>query len=316
MFVLLSSVTKNLKYIGIAGLSVALTSALMPGAIAAEFADFLFIVDESGSMAGEHTWLGNMISELDVSLQAKGVGTGTAANRFGLVGFGKSNAGELGRSFSLGGQQFGDAVAFAQATQQLVTSGNDEDGYAGIDFAFNQYQFREDAAVNIVLVTDEDRDIGNSVLSFYNTLNQLQQHDALLNVVVNYSARDAQGQQVIGADGHGNAFVADGAGGYQTTAFNSTNALIRQSGTTGQDYVNLAWATGNQTVTGAMWDLNLLRSGGQSAASFTRAFMDIKAEEAYRQGGKDPENVPEPGTTLLVTGLALGIGKKFRDRAV
>ncbi|WP_217650535.1 hypothetical protein [Spirulina major] len=316
MSVFLSSMGKGLHSIAITGLSVALTSVLMPSAIAAEFADFLFIVDESGSMAGEHTWLGQMIGDLDVSLQAKGVGTGSAANRFGLVGFGKTGSGELGRSFLLGGQQFGDAAAFAQATQKLVSRGSSEDGYAGIDFAFDRYQFRNDAAVNIVLVTDEDRDIGNSVLSFYNTLNRLQQHDALLNVVVNYSAQDAQGQRVIGADGHGNAFVADGAGGYQTTAYNATNALINQSGTTGQDYVDLAWATGDQTVTGAMWDLNLLRSGGQSAASFTRAFVDIKADEAYRQGGKNPENVPEPGTTLLVTGLALGIGKKLKDRTV
>jgi hypothetical protein len=316
MSVFLSSMSKGLHSIAITGLSVALTSVLMPSAIAAEFADFLFIVDESGSMNGEHAWLGQMIGDLDVSLQAKGVGTGTAANRFGLVGFGKAGSGQLGRSFLLGGQQFGDATAFAQATQQLVTSGSYEDGYAGIDFALNQYQFRDDAAVNIVLVTDEDRDIGNSVLSFYNTLNRLQQHDALLNVVVNYSAQDAQGQRVIGADGHGNAFVADGAGGYQTTAYNATNALINQFGTTGQDYVNLAWATGNQTVTGAMWDLNMLRSGGQNATSFTRAFVDIKADEAYRQGGTPAQGVPEPGTTFLVAGLAIGIGKKLKDRTV
>jgi hypothetical protein len=316
MSVLLSAVTKCLKCITITGLSVAFTSALMPRAIAAEFADFLFIVDESSSMAGEHTWLGNMIGELEVGLQAKGVGAGTQGNRFGLVGFGKSRSGQLGRSFSLGGQQFGDAVSFAQSTQTLVTSGSKEDGYAGIDFAFDHYQFRENAAVNIVLITDEDRDNLNSSLSFQNTLQRLQGYNALLNVVVDYSARDTQGQQVIGADGHGNAFVADGSGGYQTTAFNAANPPIDQNGITGQDYVNLAWATGDQAVTGAMWDLNLLRSGGQSANSFTRAFVDIKADEAYRQGGKNPENVPEPGTTLLVTGLALGIGKKFKDRTV
>jgi hypothetical protein len=320
------SVAKLLKNMTIAGLGVALTHSLMPSAVAAEFADFLFVVDESGSMHGEHAWLGNMIGQLDASLQAKGLGTGAQSNRFGLVGYGKYGSGWLGRSLLLDEQQFGDADAFATATRQLVTTGYLEDGYAGIEYAFNEYQFRPGAAVNIVLVTDEDRDVVNRDLSFQRTLEQLQKYNALLNVVVNYSERDTQGQRVIGADGHGNAFIADGAGGYETTVLDAPLSTPRycsygwycgssyQFGTTKQDYVDLAWATGNQNVTGAMWDLNLLRSGGQNAASFTQAFVDIKVEEAYRQDG-NPQEVPEPGNILLITGLAIGLGKLRKDRA-
>ena len=36
-------------------------------------ADVIFVVDESGSMSGEHAWIKNMVTSLDSSLTAKGV---------------------------------------------------------------------------------------------------------------------------------------------------------------------------------------------------------------------------------------------------
>ncbi|NEO86001.1 MAG: VWA domain-containing protein [Spirulina sp. SIO3F2] len=300
--------------ITVAGLSIALCSALTANATAAEFADFLFVVDESGSMNTEHRWLGDMIGSLEAGLQAKGVGLGTQSNRYGLVGFGSSTQGKLGRSLLMGNQQFGSANQFSTATNSLITSGKDEDGYAAIDFGFSNYNFRKNAAVNIVLVTDEDRDVLKPSHSFNSILNQLQGYNALLNVVVNASSKDNAGNSLVGMDGHGNGFIADGSGGY-TTIVHPTAMLpnVKAFESTVADYTNLAWATGNDTVRGATWDLNLLRAGGLDAQSFTQAFVDIKATEAYRQK-PNKETVPEPTSTLLISGLVLGLGKKIKAR--
>ena len=48
------------------------------------YADILFVVDETITMAGDHDWLEAMIPQLDAALQARGIGP----NRYILVGFG------------------------------------------------------------------------------------------------------------------------------------------------------------------------------------------------------------------------------------
>jgi hypothetical protein len=114
--------------------------------------------------------------------------------------------------------------------------------------------------------------------------------NTLLNAVVDATFRCGDGTtgSILGIDSKGNGYVADGSGGY-TTCTGATAAS--GFGTTIADYVDLALATG-----GAAWNLNLLRAGGNSAVSFTAAFIDIKVKEIQQQ-------VPEPGALAL-----LGIG--------
>ena len=50
------------------------------------YADVVFVVDESGSMAGEHAWIQEVVEDLDAGLEARGIGT----NRYGVVGFGNA----------------------------------------------------------------------------------------------------------------------------------------------------------------------------------------------------------------------------------
>jgi RHS repeat-associated protein len=169
---------------------------------------------------------------------------------------------------------FADAATFAESTKILQTSGGTEDGYDGIDAALNGLSFRPGAAVNFILVTDEDRDNTDPSLTFSSILNALSNQQALLNAVINGNFRNTNNQTVLGVDSAGQAYLSNGTGGYTITAIGS----VVGDGTTKADYIDLALATG-----GAAWDLNQLRSGGLTATSFTQAFVDIKAREILEQ---------------------------------
>ena len=284
------------------GGAVAIALTLAPAAWAARFTDTIVVIDESGSMYGEQAWIGGMINDLDLALQAAGV----TNNQYGLVGYGGTGNKLLGHSYDVGGGFFGGASDFASATSQLTTSGGFEDGYQALDYALNNYSFREGAAVNLILVTDEDRDIHSSAqnLTYQTILGEFQnQNNALLNAVINSSFADVTGNGVLGVDFLGNGYRADGTGGFiQTTG----GVAVSGWGSTKTDYVDLAWATN-----GAAWDLNLLRSGGDTATSFTNAFVDVKVTEITNHGVK----VPEPGTVLGLVGVgAFGIGSTLKRK--
>jgi hypothetical protein len=209
------------------------------------YADIVAIVDESGSMSGEHAWLGSMITSLDGELNTAGL----TPNRYGLVGFGGSGGAHpvAAHGHVVGSGQFGTAAEFSTAAGGLVISGGTEDGWDGIDLA-NTYSFRNGTARNYILVTDEDRDVVDNGLSYASILSSMTGTNTLLNAVVNASFKcDGHASGVLGIDSQGNGYVADGAGGYNTC----TNGMATSGfGTTIADYVNLALAT-----SGAAWDL-------------------------------------------------------------
>jgi hypothetical protein len=254
----------------------------------------IFVVDESGSMSGEHAWLAGMINSLDAGLVSAGITT----RSYGLVGFGSSNPAPR----LLGGGWM-TAAQFATATGSLVVNGGTEDGYAGINFGFTNASLTPDAgaALNVVLVTDEDRDNYNgNALTYASTLASFTQRKALLNAVVN-NGFSCSGT-ALGIDSANTAYKADGTGGFTTC---SPGTIGSGFGSTNADYIQLALATG-----GAAWDLNQLRAGGLTATSFTNSFVEIKVEEIKEQ------IVPEPGTyAMLGTGL-LGLALiRLRKRA-
>ena len=293
------------KYLQISTLFLTLVTVGATSATAASLksSDVVVIVDEYGSMNYEQTWLGTVIPQLDTALQNQGI----VGNRFGLVGFGTSNQ-TLGRSLPVGGAKFGNSAEFATATNSLLLNGSFEDGYSAIDFALNNYTFREGAAVNFILVTDEDRDNGNSSLNFNNILARLKRNpqdnkdDILLNAIVDANFVNNS----LGVNSEGNAYIANGSGGYTTTQLPQplTNFVTRDFGTTKLDYIDLALDSG-----GAGWDLNQLRDGGLTGTSFAKAFIDIKVEEIKNQ------QIPEPGLVLgLLSAGVLGVislGKKL-----
>jgi len=265
-------------------------------AIAAPNADSVAVLDVSGSMAGEISWIGDMAPVLDSKLNEKGL----TPNRYGLTTFGASPYYDPKKN-TVGSGEFGTAAEFDTATSSLSAYGGTEDGWNAIMYAIDNYTYRSTAAKNLILATDEDRD-NTTGLTYNGVLSALNNGNFILNAVVDASwVLTGTSTRVLGIDAEGNAYVADGSGGYTKVA--TGYSLYSAYGTTVADYANRARATG-----GAVWDLNLLRLGGLWADSFTNAFVDIKVEEI------ETHPTPEPSILLLLgAGLMaiVGIKKKM-----
>lgn len=298
----MNSLKSGFKLTAIATTTVLAMGAASVQAAVVDAADVVVIVDESGSMGGEHAWLPGMIADLETGLLAAGVGTGADANQYALVGFGGHAPGDVPHKHLVGGGDWGSSAQFGVAAGGLLTSGGFEDGWNGIDYFFDNYTARGgNIALNVILVTDEDRDNQNAALSYANVLAQLTGAGALLNAVVNCNF--GPGGDVLGVDSSGDAYKADGSGGFTTVGGGSQTGGC--AGTTKADYVDMAWASG-----GASWDLNKLRAGGLTAESFSSAFVDIKVKEITTP----PTGIPEPATGVLFgLGLAslLGLRRKL-----
>lgn len=248
-------------------------------------ADIVFIVDESGSMAGEQAFLTNQIEALDSGLASAGV----SSRNYAVTGFGGDVSGN-GPPRDAGGGMLN--LSDAKTTLDgLTTDGGIEDGYTAIDFALSNYELTSEVA-NFILVTDEDRDVVEEPNTKSSITSALTNAGIPLNAILDADLEDGSGATALGVSSDGTAYLADGSGGFTTS---SGGVCTGGDGSTCADYFDITADTG-----GASWDLNQLRAGGQLADSFTNAFLDIKVEEIVTTPPSDePVDVPEP------SGLAL-----------
>ncbi|EDM69785.1 hypothetical protein RAZWK3B_10497 [Roseobacter sp. AzwK-3b] len=257
----------------------------------------VFLVDESGSMTTEHQFLKDVILDLDAGLDSAGV----TDRSYGVVGFGASNPAP--RTISDG--ILDSAADTLTEFSNLVLTGSEEDGYAAIEFARTAFNYAQGAAINFILVTDEDRDnMGNS-LTYSSILSALKGQNILLNAIINnpFGSDSNSVGTALGIDSDGTAYIADGTG--FTT---DIGAFIGNgAGTTEDDYAKLALATG-----GAAWDLNKIRAGGDTAEAFSSAFVTIKVQEITTQPPSGQIPLPAGGW-LLLTGLG-GLAALRRKR--
>ena len=276
-------------------------------------ADVIVLVDESVSIkASEIAWLGDMVLALDTALIAEGI----TGNRFGLGGFventGAHGPGSAGpHKHVVGSGDFGSATEFDTATASISPSGSVfEDGFEAIDFALSSYTFRGDAAVNFILLTDEDRDdtTGGAVTAT-TLLADLAgiKVNAIVNNPFTVNGSSALGLSGTGAGGFG--YTADGSGGFvKDDCATETCAVGNGAGSTESDYVPFAFDSG-----GAAWNLNVIDDGGLTVDSFTAAFVDLKVEEIMTT---DPV-IPEPSTVILFGSGLVGLAawRRFKKNA-
>lgn len=233
---------------------------------ALQSADIVFVVDESGSMADEQAWIGPMVMQLNTRLEEYGYQN----NRYGLVGFA-----DTPRSLPSSSSRFLSVTEFVNGAKSLSTgrSGN-EDGYRGLAYALNQYEFRVDATPLVVLVTDEDRTVTDNTVNFENITNQFIDTDVRLYSILNAIMTVPSGGQVLGVDSTGLAFKVDTSGSY-TIADGGTflrSEIVSGGSDAGikSNYIDLTWGLGS-----TVWDLNNLRQGGIQSSAFTAAFVDL-----------------------------------------
>ncbi|MEM1374837.1 MAG: autotransporter domain-containing protein [Pseudomonadota bacterium] len=248
----------SIRTLGLAAALMSSTSLAM-----AQSVDLVFLVDESGSMAGEQVFIGDIAPTIESAIQAGG----TPNVNFSLIGFGNGNGTDNdGRIVPVGGSTFGNATEFDAATDTLLLSGFLEDGYAAIDFALANV-VTPGNATTFVLISDEDRDDTNAALTFGSIESALAANDIALISIVQVDITSDQGTAAIATDGT-QAIISDGTGGTFAEGIDVATGIDSFAGTTEADYVDLALATNG----GCVADLDFLRAGGLDAQSFAAVF--------------------------------------------
>lgn len=245
--------------------------------------DVMIVMDGSSSMDTEHAWLPGMVERLEAELRSNGIGTSSELpNLYALVEFGQSRERAQAHTLTARGRPFFAIDEFYMATEQLFSDveGNREDGYQAIIHAFDTLPYRRSPAValNVILVTDEDRDVlaGAEDITRDVVKARILQEGAVLNVVVDNMFQALNGTRALGVDSFGTAYLAQGALSIPTKVDIELGAGY---GRTRRSYTELALETG-----GAAWDINLLRGGGDLVEpAFTSSFVRVKTAEVKQR---------------------------------
>lgn len=151
--------------------------------------DIAFIVDQSGSMSGEFSWIPNVIGDIDTALQSESAITST---RYGIVGYMENPKTRAN----------GTALAYQDLTPNVATIQNEantaasnlfccrESGFEAAYWSQTGFDWAAEAVKIMILLTDEaadqSSDIGtvpNGVTREQHLGNTLDDAGFLLNVI-------------------------------------------------------------------------------------------------------------------------------------
>lgn len=239
------------------------------------YADIIVLMDESGSMGFAQVFSVQFVADLEAGLLARGIGsTSAGGNRYGLFGYGGASPITDGHVIPVGagGTPFGTSVEYAAAAATLVSNGGFEDGYLAADLMLQNYTPRLDAAKFVILVTNEDRDIGDPTKTFGSTLAGLQNAGYKLQGILDVDIRDAASNVALALDAQDNAYVDNGAGGYVVTP---NGSFVGAFGTTIPDYADMVFATG-----GIVGDINQISSSVPTAQLFSQVLVASIVDQA------------------------------------
>ena len=173
----------------------------------------------------------------------------------------------LGHVFSTtAGDGWGSASEISDLTTQLKLNGVEEDGYSGVSTALENLEYRAGASSHVILITDEPRSNQVGAITFSSLLDDLNQADVTLHSVVSASFDSDGASSVLGGDADGVAYVEGPSG---TFTVDTGLFTTMSSGTTQVDYIDLTFQ-----AEGTVWSLPELAQGGNTATSFTNAFVD------------------------------------------
>lgn len=193
------------------GTLLSLSAIPTGGVIAGDVgADIVMLLDESGSMGTERTWVKTMAAALNANLKANGIGTASVLNRFGLIGYGGGGVYSPGHTHLINGQPFVEAdladvwQTYWSTAVDLAAAhyagGGVEDGYTALNLALT-YGWRTTSVSKVViLLTDEARNIsgGSSTGTVDNTIRDaiaasLAAGDYIAALAITFKLRDAAG---------------------------------------------------------------------------------------------------------------------------
>lgn len=233
--------------------------------------DICFVTSATPSMQSS-VWLQLLVPIIEDELVKRSIGVNGTANRYCLAMFGGSGSYAVTSYMMVNNLVFFPATSFSSARRQLPKDRDAGDGYEAVNYVVRTAPFRTDAFIgrSVVLVANTGRNttLRSNVTweGMYQTLvgNQVL-FDTIINsqLYINGSLR----LTVLGSNGTQGAFVVQPNGSYQYSvgqvAFNNTQ------GTTLQDYITLAMATG-----GSAWAIGLMtREDLLIMRSFVTAYL-------------------------------------------
>eukprot|EP00117_Sycon_ciliatum_P008601 scpid92966/ scgid11227/ len=261
-------------------------------------ADIVIVADESSNMERSHQWLSGMVPQLERYLQYAGIGVNsTLRNHYALVGYGRAvlpNGDDryvLPRAFanSAGAKVF-TIDSFSHVINQLSANGSIEDGYLAVKYALqnltnsngdNMLRLKHpNVATNVILVTDEDRDVYGPGKALTRTVFKrlIRRSGALLNVIVDQRFR-AHGirRNAMGMASNKVAYLDQAIFGTYMTR------LRGYIGMESYQHTKRHYTTVALNLAGTAWDITALQAAGSLATSFTRAFLSVTTSEIADQ---------------------------------